>query len=454
MEKSRNILGTEKISRLVFKFSTPAAISMVIGSLYNMVDQLFIGKGIGLLGNTATNIAFPLTSLSVAVAMLFGIGGAANYNIRSGAGKEEEGKRFLGCALSMLVLVGIGMMGFVLIFLNPLLTFFGATAESMDYAMTYSGIISIGFPAFVLSSGGQHLVRADRSPVYSMACGITGAVINTILDPIFIFKLNFSIAGAAWATVIGQYASGFLIVLYFAKLSNVKLKATHFFKNFKLVFRIMALGLGGTIFNLSVAVTQIVMNNVLKYYGALSEYGENIPLAVVGIVSKINFICTSICIGIHQGCQPIFGYNYGARNYDRVKKTYRMAILLSVVAGTVFFLAFELFPRNIISWFSDGTEGELYYQFATGYFRIFLITTPISGIAMITSGLFTAMGKVKHAILIPLVKQLFTLVPLIVILPMIGGINAVLFAGPLSDGISFAYAMVVIVLAFRKLGKE
>ena len=336
--EEQNPLATQKISSLILKFTIPAIISMMVSSLYNIVDQIFIGQGVGMLGNAATNIAFPVNIICTAVALLLGIGSASNFNLKSGAGHTEKAKNYAGCGLSLLVICGVIITVVTLAFLSPLMHVFGATEEVLPYALDYTGITAIGVPFLTLTTGGCHLVRADRSPSFSMACMLTGAIINTILDPLFIFVCHWGIKGAAWATVLGQVVSGIMILIYFWKFSKMKLTKSQLIPRGKYAKEIAALGMASGINQVAMAIVQITMNNILRKYGAQSDYGADIPIACAGIISKVNMIFMSIGIGISQGCQPIFGFNYGAEKYSRVRETYRKAATAAVVAGIVFFI--------------------------------------------------------------------------------------------------------------------
>lgn len=321
-QKKVNPLATESEGKLIAKFAIPAIISMLVSSLYNIVDQIFIGQGVGLLGNAATNIAFPVSIICTATALLLGIGSASNFNLCSGAGDHEKASRIAGTGLSMLVICGVIIAAVVLVFLDPLLHLFGVTAKILPYAQDYTGITAFGIPFLILTTGGNHLIRADRSPTYSMTCMLTGAIINTVLDPLFIFGFHWGIKGAAWATVIGQIVSGIMVIVYFGRFRKMELKKEMFRPRGHLLKMILSLGMASCINQIAMAVVQITMNNTLRYYGAASVYGTDIPLACVGVISKVNMVFMAIAIGISQGCQPIWGYNYGAGSYDRVKRTY------------------------------------------------------------------------------------------------------------------------------------
>ncbi|MGF7001994.1 Na+-driven multidrug efflux pump [Lachnospiraceae bacterium PFB1-21] len=444
MEKSH--LETEKIGKLMLKFAIPAIISMLVGSLYNIVDQIFIGQGVGILGNAATNVAFPISIICVALALLFGVGGASNFNLEAGAGDKEKAVHLAGNALFMLAFSGVVIEGVVLLFLDPILVLCGTTDKVMTYAADYTGITAFGIPFLILSTGSSHLIRADGSPGYSMACNLTGAIINTILDPLFIFGFGWGIKGAALATVIGQVVSGLMVVFYFFKLADMRLHKGLFKPEARIIRAIVGLGFASCINQISMAFVQVIMNNTLRHYGAQSVYGPEIPLAVVGVVSKVNMIFISICVGISQGCQPIWGYNYGAKNYKRVEETYKRAATICLAAGITFFIFFQLMPRGIVSIFGNGTEE--YFHFAERYFRIFMFFTFINAIQPMSSGFFTSIGKAFLGATVSLTRQVLFLVPLILIFPLFMGIDGVMYAGPIAD---LAAAIVVITFVTREI---
>lgn len=447
----QNPLATEKEEKLILKFAIPAIISMLVSSLYNIVDQIFIGQGVGMLGNAATNIAFPISVFCTATALLFGIGSASNYNLESGRGNTKKATEIAGCGLFMLALCGTLIAIIVTVFLDPLLQLFGVTKDVLPYAQDYAGITALGAPFFVFTTGGNHLIRADRSPTYSMTCMLTGAIINTILDPLFIFVFHWGIKGAAWATVIGQAASGIIVLVYFLKFRKMQLSWKMFRPNISYIKSIVSLGMASGVNQIAIAAVQIIMNNTLRYYGGLSQYGTDIPLACVGVVSKVNSVFMAICIGTSQGCQPIWGYNYGAGLYDRVRKTYKRSFQTCLTVGILFFLCFQLFPRQIIALFGSGDE--LYFQFAERYFKIFMFMTFVNGIQPMSSGFFTSIGKAKLGIVVSLTRQVIFLIPLILIFPVFMGIDGVMYAGPIADMAAAAVAITIAIRELRKIKK-
>ena len=446
ISQEQNPLGTAPVGGLIGKFAIPAIISMLVSALYNIVDQIFIGQGVGMLGNAATNVAFPVTTIATALALLLGIGGASNYNLEMGAGREKKASSIAGTALSTLVITGVILAVAVLLFLRPLLSLFGATTDVMPYAVDYLGITAVGLPFYALSIGGNHIVRADRSPTYSMTCVLTGAIINTILDPLFIFGFGWGIKGAAWATVIGQVVSGILVIIYFGKFRKMYLEMSMLKPSSECLKAIISLGMASCINQIAMAIVQIVLNNILRYYGGLSVYGSDIPIACVGVISKVNQVFMAICIGISQGCQPIWGFNYGAKKYDRVRLAYRYSMISCTAIATVFFLCFQLFPHQIVSIF--GTGSDLYFQFAERYLKIFMFMTFANGIQPMSSGFFTSIGKAKLGIVMSLTRQVLFLMPLIVVFSLIMGIDGVMYAGPIADAAAFVLA---ILFARREL---
>ena len=445
----KNPLGYEKISKLLTKYAVPSIIAMLVSALYNIVDQIFIGQGVGVLGNAATNIAFPLSTICIALGLLFGIGGSTRFSLELGAAKEDHAAKAVGNAISLLALSGVILCVVVVIFLKPLLIFFGATSDILDYAMTYTRITAFGMPLLIFSNGLGSIIRADGSPKYSMFSMLAGAIINTILDPLFIFGFHMGIAGAAWATIIGQFISCLFSLYYIKNFQHIRLTKSDMRLDLSYVKSIAALGAANCFNQLAMTIVQIVMNNTLKYYGGLSIYGAEIPLACAGIIAKVNMIFMSFIIGISQGTQPIIGFNYGAKNYRRVQDTYKLAVMIATVISIISFAVFQLFPRQIISVFGEGSEE--YFIFTQRYFHIFLFFTFLNGIQPVTSNFFTSIGKSIKGVFLSLTRQIIFLLPLLVALPMIMGIDGVMYAGPVADGAAFLLAVIFIVKEMRLL---
>ncbi|MBP3458621.1 MAG: MATE family efflux transporter [Lachnospiraceae bacterium] len=438
----RNALGEEKINKLLLQFAIPSIISMLVGSLYNIVDQFFIGRSVGELGNAATNISFPLSISCIAIGLLFGIGGASAFNLAMGKGDRERAVYYMGNAAVMLFSCGVVLCLITQIFLRQLMEFFGSPEDVLDYAMTYTRIVSFGFPFVIFATGGGHLIRADGSPRMAMICNLSGAVINTVLDALFVFGFHMGMAGAAFATVVGQILSALLAFSYMLHCKSVDIEKKHLKVQKEYVTRIMALGAAPCSNQLSMMIVQIVMNKSLKYYGSLSSYGEAVPIACAGIITKVNQVFMSFVIGISQGLQPLVSFNYGAGKYKRVKTAYRRAIAAGFILSFVAFLMFQIFPGQIISIFGEGSDD--YYRFAINYFRIYLFFTFINFLQPITSNFFTAIGKPKRGMFLALTRQIILLLPLIVIFPLFMGIDGIMYAGPVADGTAGAIAAAMV----------
>lgn len=447
--KKENILGVLPVRQLIRQFAVPSIIAMLVGALYNIVDQFFIGRSIGELGNAATNVAFPLTTSCTALALLMGIGGAASFNLAMGRKEKELAVHYMGNAAVLLFSSGLILCVAAQIFLTPMLRFFGAPDSVLGYAITYTRITSMGFPFLVYSTGGAHLVRADGTPRYAMLCNLTGAVINTILDPLFIFGFQMGMAGAALATILGQIAAAGLIFKYMLHCKTVTLKKNHLIIKAEYALRIMSLGLSSFFNQIAMMIVQVVLNNSLKYYGARSVYGESVPLACVGIITKVNMLYMSVVIGLAQGLQPIAGFNYGAEQYGRVREVYRRTICYALTVSTLAFLLFQIFPRQIISAFGDGSDE--YFLFAVQYFRIYLFATFLNGIQPVTSTFFTAIGKPVKGIFLSLTRQILFLLPLIVLFPLFMGIDGIMYAGPIADLAAGAAAILMVLAEMRKI---
>lgn len=299
-KQMKNPLGYKSEKGLLFQFAVPSIIAMLVGSLYNIVDQFFIGHSVGELGNAATNISFPLSISCVAIALLFGIGGASAFNISMGAGEKKKAVYYLGNSAVMLFSCGIVLCVITLMFLEPLLHFFGSPNNVLDYAKTYTGVIAFGFPFLILTTGGGHLIRADGRPKVSMICNLTGAIINTFLDALFVFGLNMGMRGAALATIIGQILSAIMVIWCLSHCKTVVVGKEHLRVSKKIISRIISLGTAPFSNQLAMMVVQIVMNKSLKYYGSISVYGEAVPIACAGIITKVNQVFMSFVIGISQ----------------------------------------------------------------------------------------------------------------------------------------------------------
>ena len=449
---NENPLGYEKISKLLRSFAVPSITATLVSSLYNIVDQVFIGQGVGYLGNAATNVSYPLSTICLAISLLIGIGSASRFSICLGRGDTDQAAKIAGNGVTLRVLAGILYLVLGEVLLTPMLRIFGATTEVMPYAQSYASIILIGMPFLILTNGISNLIRADGSPKYSMICMVAGAVVNTILDPIFIFVFQWGMFGAALATILGQILSFLLAIRYLWAFRTITLEKECFRPDWRDGLHTLSMGISSSVNQIAITIVQVVLNNSLTYYGAMSVYGEDIPLAACGIVMKTNAILLSIIVGISQGVQPIIGFNYGARKYDRVKQAYLLAIRWNFVISAVGFLLFQLFPRPIISIFGSGEE--LYFDFAVLFMRTFLFMVIVNGVQVLSSSFFTAIGKALNGVLLSLTRQVFFLIPLILILPLWLGIFGVLLAGPIADFIAFVVSVLLVKKEFSILKEQ
>lgn len=450
--EKENPLGTKPLGKLLFSLAVPAVIANVVNALYNIVDQIFIGNGIGYLGNAATSVSFPLTTICMAIGLMTGLGSAAGFNLELGRKNEELAKKYAGNAASILIISGVVICIIVRIFLKKLLVVFGASEQILPFAQTYAGIISLGIPFLLFSTGTNPLVRADRSPKYSMAAIVSGAVLNTILDPIFIFKFGLGIAGAAWATVISQIVSAVMLALYFPRFKSVKFSLKDFVPNAKVIAKICSLGLNSFIYQSSNLLVQIVLNNSLRHYGEASVYGSDIPIAVAGIVVKINVIYISFIIGLINGAQPICSYNYGAKKYRRVRDTVRLFIKAALIISFTAFAVFEIFPTQIIRLFGDGSD--LYFSYASKFMRVYLFCIFVTGVQICISTFFPSIGKAAKGAALSFAKQILFVVPLMLVLPRFMGLDGVMFAQPIADFTAFLLAVIFLVNEMKQMPKE
>ena len=444
--------GTESIPKLLVSLAVPAIIANLVNALYNIVDQIFIGQKIGFLGNAATNVAFPLTTICLAIGLMTGVGAATNFNLELGRKRPKRAKSVAGTAVTMLPLGGIILCILINIFLKPMLTAFGATNQIFDYAIEYTRITSLGIPFLLFSIGANPLVRADGNAFYSMLAIVVGSLVNTILDPLFMFGFDMGMDGAAWATVIGQFVSAVMLALYFFRFKSVKFELRDFKIRIREIGILFALGTSPFIFQCSALVIQIVTNNLLKIYGAKSIYGSEIPIAVAGIVMKINVIFIAIVLGLTQGAQPIAGYNYGARKYTRVREILNLTLKVAFVISIVAFAIFQIFPVQIISVFGSGSE--LYFKYGTKYMRIFLFFIFLNGIQGAITLFLTSIGRAFQGAVLSLVRQIISLLPLLIILPYFMGVDGIMFAFPIADLVAFIVSVIILKKEMKRIPKR
>lgn len=445
-------LGKEKVSKLLWKFSIPCMISLLISSLYNMVDQVFIGNSeLGYLGNASTAVVFPLTIVACAFAWCFGNGAAAFLSLCQGKKDTTSAHQAIGGTMIINLIVSLLLVLIGFLFMDPLLYLFGASEQTISLARDYFTIILAFFPIFMTESTMNAIIRADGSPLYSTLSTLSGAITNIILDPLFIFVWKLGIQGAAIATVIGQTISFVIAVIYFFRTKTFRLCKKSFCLRFSLLQNVVKLGGSTWITQISIVVIYLVCNRSLLKYGAISPYGEDIPIAVMGICTKVFTIVMNLIVGVTLGAQPILGYNIGAKRYDRVKKTFQLVLYFTLIVGVISTLLFEIYPQMIIQIF--GKESPLYMEFAVMTFRIYLAFVLFTCMIKLASIFFQAVGAPWKAILISLSRDIVCFVPLALCLPSKMGIQGVLWAAPIADAIGFFLTVILLVLFFRKLGR-
>lgn len=429
--KTRNPLGYQPIGRLLMRFAIPSVISMLVNAVYNIVDQIFIGQGVGYLGNAATTVAFPIVTIILAVGTMLGAGGSAYAAIKLGEKKEEEAENTLGNVFIMLLVIGIVLTIVGLVFLDPILTIFGATPKNMEYARDYASIILIGTTFNLLGIGLSNMARTDGSPNVAMYSMVVGAVLNCILDPVYIFVFHWGVKGAAIATITSQIISTVVLLYYFTKKGNMRLRLAHIKPNGLIIKCAFSLGISSCITQLSSTILQIVLNNSLVYYGDQTSVTGDVALSAMGIVMKISMIIVSICIGIGIGAQPILGFNKGANQPKRIKRTYRLASNTAMGVTVVGWIMFMTIPHIILMLF--GSADENFTNFAVKAMRIYDLGVFTAGFQITSTSYFQATGQPMKASILSSLRQLLLLIPLIVILPMFFGLDGILYAGPVAD---------------------
>ena len=452
MENEENILGKDKIGKLIKKFSVPCIISLLVNSLYNIVDQIFIGWGVGYLGNGATNVVFPLVMVCLAFALMFGDGSSAYLSLKLGEKKKEEAERGVGNGILLSTIVAIILCVIILSFLPQLINVFGCTDNLREYALEYGYIIAIGLPFMMIGTTLNSIIRADGNPNYAMTSMVAGAVLNVILDPIFIFVFHMGVKGAAIATIISQILTFAMNTFYIRKFKSIQLNKEKFKLQIGTVRKVASLGISSFITQMSFVLVIAFENNLLGKYGAETKFGSEIPITVLGIVMKISQILNSIIIGIAAGAQPIIGYNYGAEKYDRVKKTLKMVLGYSIIISTIAFILFQTIPDKLISIFGSGDER--YMEFACLAFRIYLLLCICNGIQIPAGIFFQAIGKSGKSAILSLSRQILLLIPTMVLLGNLFGLQGVLYSGPVADGLAFVIAGILLIVEIKNLGKK
>ncbi len=447
MTKTSNPLGTDPILSLLKKFSVPTALTLMVNYLYNIVDQIFVGQSVGIEGIAATNVAFPFSTICVSVALLIGDGCAANTSLSLGRGEKDYADRGFGNSFLLLILFSLFILIFGNIFLEQLVLLFGATETVFEASMIYSRIILLGLPFMIINVSFTAIIRADGNPKYTMKCMMTGALINVILDPVFIFGFNMGVKGAAIATILGQFVAGFLCLAYIPKFKSITFKKAYMKLSGKVCKTILSLGISSFFTQIATAALQIIMNNLMKIHGAATIYGSDIALSCYGMMMKIYQIAHAMLVGLSSGTQPINGFNYGAKQYDRVKTTYKYAFIFSFIISTGWFIVYMVFPSQIAYLFVN--DSPMYQEFAKVCFRSYMLVFFIYGMPMVTSSFFQAIGKPSKALLLSLSRQAFFLIPLSLILSSKFGLKGALFSAPIADTLTFIVALSLIIYEFK-----
>ena len=447
-----NPLGYLPVRKLLMRFAIPSVISMLVNALYNIVDQIFIGQGIGYLGNAATTVTYPLMTIVLAIGTMIGAGGSAYAAIKLGEKKEEEAKATLGNEFLLLVVIGTIFAIVCLLFLEPILNLFGATPKNMPYAKDYAAIILLGVPFNLIGIGLSNMARTDGSPNVAMYSMLIGAFLNMILDPIYIFVFHWGVKGAAIATITAQIMGACILLYYFMKKGKMRLTRKYIRIHFALSKAMLTIGISSGITQIAGTLMSITMNNSLVHYGNLSATGGDVALSAMGIVVKVSMIITSVCVGVGIGAQPILGFNKGAKQPLRVKHTYQHAATTATIMAFIGWALCLLFPQAILSLF--GSEDRVFMEFAVHAMRIFMFGIFCSGFQITATSYFQATGQPLKASVLSMMRQLILLIPLILILPIFFGLDGILYAGPIADITSGMIVFVFIQHEMKKLNKQ
>ena len=444
---NQKYLAEESIGKLLLKYSIPAIIGMLVNALYNIVDRMFIGRipDVGSLALTGVGITMPIMSILLAFGMLIGIGSTANISLNLGRGKRDVAEKLIGNSVTLSLIVGIAITAIGLIFLNPILNIFGASSNTLFYAKEYITVILIGSTFNILSFALSSTVRADGNPQMASFTMIVGCITNVILDYVFVFVFNMGIKGAALATVISQALTFFIILFYYTKgKSNLKLKTQNLKLEKSLIMMTFAIGIAPFATQIANSLVQVVANNALK------TYGNDLAIGAMTIISSLNMVFMMPIFGINQGCQPIIGFNYGARKFERAKKTFIYATIAATVICTIGGILIQLFPQVAISIFNN--EAEL-TELAVKGLRIYLLMMPIVGINIVATSYYQSVGKAKMSMFVSLLRQVILLIPFTLILPTFMGLDGVWAAGACADLLSVVITIILIAKEFKSLNK-
>lgn len=453
-------LEKEQMLHLLVKFSVPCIMGLLISALYNIVDQIFIGNSeLGYLGNAATGVSFPVICIANAFAWCVGDGAASYLSICAGRKDTDSAHKCVGSGITTTVLISLVLMAVCEWFAAPLMSLFGASEQTLGMAVEYFQIIAAFFPFYLLLNVMNSMIRADGSPAFAMIAMLAGAILNIILDPVFIFGLKWGIAGAAWATAIGQVVSFLACAVYFFKPKNFKLTWRSFIPDKEVLKNTISMGAATFIAQISIVVVSLVSNMTLAHYGALSKYGQDIPISVFSIQTKVYTIVCNIVTGIVLGGQPIFGYNYGAKRMDRVREAYRLVLAGTLLVGITATIIFQCWPQLVIGIFGSGSE--LYQEFAVKTFRIYLSLMTITCLVKMTAVFFQSIGKSVRAVVASLIRDIICFTSMALLLPYVletkeagSGIMGILYAAPIADFVAAIVILILTVSFFKNIEKE
>ena len=447
-------MGSGSIPKLMLNLAIPAVVAQLINMLYNIVDRIYIGHipDAGASALTGVGLFLPILMMINAFAMLAGSGGAPRAAIAMGKKDLESARKILGNCFSLLMIFSVMLTVLFYLFAPQLLRLFGASDVTLPYALSYARIYILGIVFVMIVMGLNPFITTQGFAKFSMLTTVVGAVCNIILDPILIFGLGMGVRGAAIATVLGQVFSFLLAAVYLWRFRSIRLERKHFAITLYESITIVTYGMSNSFNQVAITLVQIVLNNSLVYYGALSPYGREIPLAASGIVMKTNAILLAIIIGISQGTQPIIGFNYGAGRYRRARDTYWLAIRWNLVISAAGFVLFQFFPRQLLAFFGKGNE--LYYQFAVHFMRVFLLMVLVNGVQLLSSNFFAAIGKPLKGMFLSMTRQVLFLMPLLVALPLVFGLEGILYAGPAADLAAFLVTLGFIVREMQNIRRK
>lgn len=449
--EQNNYLGTEKVQTLLKQFAIPCIFSLIISCLYNIVDQIFVGNGVGYLGNAATGVIFPITVIGWGVSLFFGDGAAASLSVSYGKNETKDIHTSVGNGILGSFLCGVIIIAISYLWGDNLLRLIGATDANLSLAHDYGFIIYAMMPLALVQNTLASIIRADGSPRYAMCAMLVGAVLNIIGDPVAIFALGLGIKGAAYATILGQFVSFVICALYLTRSKTFKICLKSFRPNAGILKRVMALGTSSFLTQLSIVIITVINNVLLVKYGAASVYGADIPLAAFVVIMKLFQIVLNIAIGIAAGAQPIVGYNYGAGKYDRVQELLKLIIKWTVIVCVVCTVLFEAFPLVFIKMF--GADGDLYTQFAVQCLRIYLSLIIFTCVQKVCAIFLQSIGYAKAAAPLSVLRDLLLII-FSLIVPVFAGVTGIFWAAPIADVIAIAITGVVMIKLWKTLEEK